>query len=123
MEELRKVKEALGPVPEGLLQLGIMVETPSAVFMARELAAECDFFSAGTNDLTQYVMAADRGNAAVSDLYDPMSEPVRRALALAVEAAHQAGIPIGICGETASDAKATEALIGLGFDSLSLSRL
>ncbi len=123
VEELRKVKEALGPVPEGLLQLGIMVETPSAVLMARELAAECDFFSAGTNDLTQYVMAADRGNASVSDLYDPMSEPVRRALALAVEAAHQAGIPIGICGETASDAKATEALIGLSFDSLSLSRL
>ena len=108
---------------EGSVPLGIMVETPAAVLDAAALAAECDFFSIGTNDLTQYIMAADRGNSAVSSLYDPMSPSVRRAVELTVSAAHAAGIPAGICGELASDPRATDFLLSAGLDSLSLSRL
>ncbi|MBR5905694.1 MAG: phosphoenolpyruvate--protein phosphotransferase [Bacteroidales bacterium] len=119
VEEIRRVREMLNQP----LELGIMVETPAAVLDAASLAAECDFFSIGTNDLTQYVMAADRGNSAVAGLYDPMSPAVRRAVELAVSAAHASGIPVGICGELASDPRATDFLLSAGLDSLSLSRL
>ena len=105
------------------VSLGIMVETPASVLDASALAAECGFFSVGTNDLTQYVMAADRGNAAVADLYDPLSPAVRRAVELTVAAAHAAGIPAGICGELASDPRATDFLLAAGLDSFSLSHL
>ena len=100
-----------------------MVETPAAALEAASLAAESAFFSIGTNDLTQYVMAADRGNPAVSGQYDPYAPAVLKAIALAVEAAHAYGIPAGICGELASDPKATDILLSMGLDSLSLSRL
>ena len=103
------------------VEIGAMIETPAAVLNAVELAAACDFFSAGTNDLTQYVMAADRGNAAVSYLYDALSPAMKKALEMTVDAARSAGIPVGICGELASDPRATELLLGLGFDSLSIS--
>ncbi len=133
-EEIRRVREMLDVIlrpalslpkgaSEGSVPLGIMVETPAAVLDAAALAAECDFFSIGTNDLTQYIMAADRGNSAVSGLYDPMSPAVRRAVELTVSAAHAAGIPAGICGELASDPRATDFLLSAGLDSLSLSRL
>ena len=100
-----------------------MIETPAAVFGAEALAAECDFFSIGTNDLTQYVMAADRGNPGVAYLYDSYNQAVQRAVSAAVRAAHSAGIPAGICGELASDPLATEMLISSGLDSFSLSKL
>lgn len=124
-EEIGSVREMLRGIAGDSMpvSLGIMIETPAAVFNAAELAAGCDFFSIGTNDLTQYVMAADRGNAALSELYDQFSPAVRRAVALTVEAAHAAGIPVGICGELASDPAATGWLIEAGLDSLSLSRL
>ena len=147
VEEIRRVREILrrhwllrmtntGDSPvilsgsEGSVPLGIMIETPAAVFDAAALAAECDFFSIGTNDLTQYIMAADRGNASVAGLYDALSPAVRRAIELTVDAAHSAvrpgtpaGIPVGICGELASDPRATAFLLAAGLDSLSLSRL
>lgn len=102
------------------IETGIMVETPSAVIMADKLASECSFFSIGTNDLTQYIMAADRGNPSVSYLYDPMSQPVVRAIAMTLDAAHRSGKPVAMCGELASDSKATELLIRLGLDVFSV---
>lgn len=125
VEEIRRVREMLAAIAgeDAPVSVGIMVETPASVLDASALAAECDFFSVGTNDLTQYVMAADRGNAAVADLYDPLSPAVRRAVELAVAAAHAAGIPAGICGELASDPRATAFLLAAGLDSFSLSHL
>ena len=125
-EEILQVRALLSSLDSDygrLLELGIMIETPAAVLDAPALAAESDFFSVGTNDLTQYIMAADRGNASVGYLYDSFAPPVRRALELTVRAAHDAKIPVGICGEMASDPRATGILIDIGFDSLSLSRL
>ncbi len=123
VDEVRQVRRMLEPLAGETIPLGIMVETPAAVLCAAELAAECDFFSIGTNDLTQYVMAADRGNAAVVYLYDPLSPAVRRAIALSVDAAHAAGIPVSVCGELASIPAATDYLIAAGIDGFSLSRL
>ena len=122
-DEIRAVRAMLPPLPAGTLQLGIMIETPAAVLNAAALASECDFFSIGTNDLTQYIMAADRGNPAVAYVYDPLSPAVQAAMAMTVKAAHAAGIPVGICGELASDPDACRPLLDLGLDSLSLSRL
>ena len=112
------LEDVNGSIP---VEIGAMIETPAAVLNAVELAAACDFFSAGTNDLTQYVMAADRGNTTVSYLYDALSPAMKKALEMTVDAARSAGIPVGICGELASDPRATELLLGLGFDSLSIS--
>lgn len=103
------------------IEVGIMIETPAAVIIADLLAGEVDFFSIGTNDLTQYIMAADRGNSDVAYLYDPKNRAALRAIGMAVDAASKAGIPIGVCGEMASDPSATAILIGLGVDSLSVS--
>ncbi len=125
-EEIRQVRAILEDIDPGyrdLVSLGIMIETPAAVFGAEALAAECDFFSIGTNDLTQYVMAADRGNPGVAYLYDSYNPAVQRAVSAAVRAAHSAGIPAGICGELASDPLATEMLVSSGLDSFSLSKL
>ena len=102
------------------LEIGVMIETPAAAIVSDILAAEADFFSIGTNDLTQYVMAADRGNSYVSNLCDPHDEAVVRAVKIVVEAAKKEGIPVGVCGEAASDPKIAEVLCGLGVDSLSL---
>lgn len=115
-------KSSLGleNVPVGL---GIMVETPAALFNARELASCSDFFSLGTNDLTQYVMAADRGNSKVAYLYDTVCPAMRRAIEMAVFAAHEAGISVGVCGEAASDPAAAAVLAELGVDYLSVSRI
>ena len=115
-------KSSLGleNVPVGL---GIMVETPAALFNARELASCSDFFSLGTNDLTQYVMAADRGNSKVAYLYDTVCPAMRRAIEMAVSAAHEAGISVGVCGEAASDPAAAAVLAELGVDYLSVSRI
>ncbi len=119
---LDSIKETLGHV-DVPVELGIMIETPAAVFNAAELASCCDFFSLGTNDLTQYVMAADRGNAAVAYLYDSVCPAMRSAVELTVRAAHAAGIKVGVCGEAASDPEAAQVLVELGVDSLSVSRI
>ena len=112
---------ALGvPYDEGM-EVGIMVEVPSAVAVADQLARAVDFFSIGTNDLTQYVMAADRGNARVADLASALQPAVLRMVRDATAAAHAAGIWIGMCGELAGNPLATPVLVGLGLDELSMS--
>ncbi|WP_336338615.1 phosphoenolpyruvate--protein phosphotransferase [Haloarcula brevis] len=102
-------------------EVGVMIETPSAVFMADELAARVDFLSIGTNDLTQYVMAADRENERVGDLHDPTHPGVLRAIHRTVRAAHAEDAWVGMCGEMAGDPDLTELLVGLGLDELSMS--
>jgi len=101
--------------------LGVMVETPSAVFMADEFAKRVDFLSIGTNDLTQYVMAADRENERVGHLHDPTHPGVVRAIARTVEQAHEHDAWVGMCGEMAGNPDVTELLVGLGLDELSMS--
>ncbi len=102
-------------------ELGLMIETPSAAFMAPELADRADFLSIGTNDLTQYVMAADRENELVADLHDPREPAVLRAIARTVDAADDGDAWVGMCGEMAGDPDLTELLVGLGLDELSMS--
>ena len=103
------------------VSVGIMIEVPSAVAIADQLAREVDFFSIGTNDLTQYVMAADRGNARVAGLASALQPAVLRQVGAAAAAAHAAGIWIGMCGELAGNPLATPVLLGLGLDELSMS--
>lgn len=100
--------------------VGIMVEVPAAVAVADQLAREVDFFSIGTNDLTQYVMAADRGNSEVAYLSSPLHPAVLRMIKQTTEAAHKHGIPVGMCGALAGKAEAAELLVGLGLDELSM---
>ncbi len=120
LDEARQSLADAGVKHAERLDVGIMVETPAAVLNARRLAAEVDFFSIGTNDLTQYLMAADRGNARVAGLIDALQPPVVAAIAQVIEAAHEAGIWVGLCGELAGDALATPLLVGLGIDELSM---
>ncbi|WP_122091083.1 phosphoenolpyruvate--protein phosphotransferase, partial [Halalkalicoccus subterraneus] len=101
-------------------ELGVMIETPSAVLMAEELAARCDFLSIGTNDLAQYVMAAARDDEGVADLHDPLHPAVVRAIARTAEAAGANDAWVGMCGEMAGDPDLTELLVGLGLDELSM---
>jgi phosphocarrier protein FPr len=129
--ELRAAKEMLDEARRQLrgegtdfneaMEVGIMIEVPSAVAVADQLAREVDFFSIGTNDLTQYVMAADRGNARVAALASALQPAVLRNVRDAAEAAHDAGIWIGMCGELAGNPLATPVLLGLGLDELSMS--
>ncbi|HSB01236.1 MAG TPA: phosphoenolpyruvate--protein phosphotransferase, partial [Anaerolineales bacterium] len=102
------------------IELGIMVEIPSAALLAPVLANEVDFFSIGTNDLTQYTLAAERGNPALYHLADGLHPAVLRLIGEVVEAAHQAGKWTGICGELGGDPEAVPILVGLGVDELSL---
>jgi phosphoenolpyruvate-protein phosphotransferase len=106
------------PIAERLVT-GIMVEVPSAALLAPELARMIDFFSIGTNDLTQYVLAADRGNAALASLQDALHPAVLRAVAGVVAGADAAGIPVAVCGELAGDPLGALVLVGLGVDELS----
>ena len=108
-------------VPRRIPELGVMVETPASVFLAGEFAARVDFLSVGTNDLTQYVMAADRDDERVAHLHDPRHPAVLRALDRTVRAGREAGAWVGMCGEMAGDPELTELLVGLGFDELSMS--
>lgn len=102
-------------------ELGVMVETPGAAFVASELAERVEFLSIGTNDLAQYVMAASRENERVSELHDPLHPPVLRAIQRTVDAAHANDAWVGMCGEMAGNPALTELLVGLGLDELSMS--
>lgn len=130
LEELNQAKYLLNScyealqhcgIPAVVPEVGIMIEVPAAVANARLLAKEVSFFSIGTNDLTQYVMAADRGNDTVSYLVSAAQPAVLRMIEQATQAAHQAGITVGICGEMAGDPKLTATLVGMGIDELSMS--
>lgn len=101
-------------------QLGVMIEVPSAAFMARELAKRVDFLSVGSNDLTQYLLAVDRNNAHVAGLYDGLHPAMLRTLLKIVEGGHAGGVEVSICGEMASDPLAVILLLAMGFDTLSM---
>ena len=102
-------------------EIGIMIETPSSIFIAEELAKEVDFFSVGTNDLTQYTLACDRQCNDLGKFYDPHHPSVLRALKMAADAAHKAGIWIGICGELGADLSLLPTFLAMGIDELSVS--
>jgi phosphocarrier protein FPr len=128
--ELRAAKEMAAQAQAELRQanipfaeqmdVGLMIEVPSAVAIADQLAQEADFFSIGTNDLTQYLMAADRGNRKVADLVNALNPAVLRMVRQTAVAAHEAGIWVGMCGELAGNALAAPLLLGLGLDELSM---
>ncbi|WP_059004957.1 phosphoenolpyruvate--protein phosphotransferase [Bittarella massiliensis (ex Durand et al. 2017)] len=131
VEEVRRVKALLDGLKAELreqgvkfdegIPLGIMIETPAAALIADELAQEVDFFSIGTNDLTQYTLAIDRQNAQLESLYDPHHKAILRLIRRVVESAHQAGIWVGVCGELGADLSLTETFLALGVDELSVS--
>ena len=103
------------------VETGIMVETPAAVMMSRELADLVDFFSVGSNDLTQYTLAVDRQNQHLSRFFDPRHPAVLRMIKMAADNAHAAGKWIGICGELGADTTLTEEFLRLGIDEISVS--
>jgi phosphocarrier protein FPr len=129
VEELKAVKALIAECREELnlpesvcpMKVGIMIEVPAAVLNADELAKEADFFSIGTNDLTQYVMAADRGNTAISDLVDYKKSAVISAIEMTCVAAKANDIPVSMCGEMAGDTEMSELLVKLGVHKLSAS--
>jgi len=130
VSEVRQSKEILkecmselacnGTAFDKNIEVGIMTETPAAVLTADTLAKECDFFSIGTNDLTQYTLAADRGNEKISRLYDSFNPAVLLSIKHVIDAAHKNGKWAGMCGEMASDERAVPLLIGLGLDEFSV---
>lgn len=131
LKEIREIKKICNEVKNELRKekisfcedtpLGIMIETPGAALISDILAKEVDFFSIGTNDLTQYTLAADRQNPALNAFFDPQHPSVLRLIKLTVENAHAAGIWCGVCGELAADTEFTETLLSLGVDELSVS--
>ena len=131
--EMRKIKQVYRSVRQDLdregipydkeIETGVMIEVPSAVIMAPELAKEVDFFSIGTNDLIQFTLAADRGNEMVAHLFQDLHPAILRMVRMTVEAGHNRGLQVSMCGEMASDPLATVILIGLGVDMLSVSPL
>ena len=128
-EEVREAKALLAAcradlkregVPTGELEIGVMIETPAAVMLAEELAEEADFFSIGTNDLTQYTLAADRQNPGLERFCDPRHPAVLRMIRHTAEAAHRHGCQVGICGELGADPALAEDFLRMGLDSLSV---
>ncbi|MBI3426823.1 MAG: phosphoenolpyruvate--protein phosphotransferase [Acidobacteria bacterium] len=130
LDELRQAKQIIAEVERDLrhdsvkhiedVEIGVMIELPAAVIMAEPLAREADFFSLGTNDLTQSLLAVDRGNENVSALFDSLHPAVLRALQYVAEAAHKLQIPVNVCGEMASNPAQCIVLLGLGFTDLSM---
>ena len=128
--EVKKVKEIMEEVKtelstEGLpykeVEFGVMIETPAAVMIADDLAKEVDFFSIGTNDLTQYTLAIDRQNAKLDRFYDSHHPAVLKMIQMVIDSAHEEGIWAGICGELGADLTLTETFVKMGIDELSVS--
>ena len=120
-KNVREELAAEGVPMADYVELGIMIETPSAVMMSDRLAKEVDFFSVGTNDLTQYTLAVDRQGNNLDKFYDSHHPAVLRMLKMAADNAHAAGIWIGICGELGTDTSLTETFLAIGIDELSVS--
>ncbi|MBE5038280.1 phosphoenolpyruvate--protein phosphotransferase [Subdoligranulum sp. DSM 109015] len=120
-EEVKRELKAEGIPYSEDVQIGIMIETPAAAIMSDRLAKEVDFFSCGTNDLTQYTLACDRQNNDLGRFYDPHHPAVLRLLQMVVENAHKNGIWVGICGELGADLTLTETFLAIGIDELSVS--
>ena len=133
VEEIRELKSVMeilkaelrteGKAFDENIQIGVMVETPSAAVNAKFLAKEVDFFSIGTNDLTQYTLAVDRGNELISHLYNPMQPSVLSLIKQVIDASHTEGKWTGMCGELAGDEHATLLLLGMGLDEFSMSAI
>lgn len=133
VEEVRKLKEIMDSLKADLvseniafdknIETGVMIETPAAAAIAHHLIKEVDFFSIGTNDLTQYTLAVDRGNELISDLYNPLSPSVLTLIKTVIDASHAAGKWTGMCGELAGDEHATLLLLGMGLDEFSMSAI
>ena len=130
LEELLEAKKILQAVETELSkqeipykkpEIGVMIETPAAVMMSGELAKEVDFFSIGTNDLTQYTLAIDRQNPKLDSFYDPHHPAVLRMIRMTIENGHKHGIWVGICGELGADTELTETFLKMGIDELSVS--
>lgn len=120
LEECRRELQEQG-YPVGQVEVGIMIETPAAVMIADELAEEVEFFSLGTNDLTQYTLAIDRQNPKLDNFYDPHHPAILRMIRQTVEAGHRHGCWVGICGELGADQTLTETFLRMGLDELSVS--
>ena len=120
-EQVKKELDAEGVAYSDDVQIGIMIETPAAAVMSDRLAKEVDFFSCGTNDLTQYTLACDRQNNDLGRFFDPHHPAVLRLLKMVTDNAHKNGIWVGICGELGADAQLTETFLSIGIDELSVS--
>lgn len=130
VDEVKRIKEIVEEVKQelkeqgieyGEVELGVMIETPAAVWMTEELGKEVDFFSVGTNDLTQYTLAIDRQNPRLDSFYDAHHPAVLRAIQMTVENGHKGGAWVGICGELGADTSLTEMFLRMGVDELSVS--
>jgi phosphotransferase system enzyme I (PtsI) len=130
VKEVKRIKEILEEVKAELrelgvayrdVEIGVMIETPAAVLISEDLAKEVDFFSIGTNDLTQYTLAIDRQNPALDDFYDAHHPAVLKAIQMTIENGHKGGAWVGICGELGADMELTEKFVEMGIDELSVS--
>ncbi|TEW51963.1 phosphoenolpyruvate-protein phosphotransferase PtsI [Psychromonas algicola] len=123
LETLKAELAAEGVAYDENIEIGVMIETPAAAAIAHHLIKEVDFFSIGTNDLTQYTLAVDRGNELISDLYNPLAPSVLTLIKTVIDASHAAGKWTGMCGELAGDERATLLLLGMGLDEFSMSAI
>lgn len=130
VNEVKEIKKVIAEVKAELdeekipykdVEIGIMIETPAAVMMSEELAQEVDFFSVGTNDLTQYTLAIDRQNPKLDNIYDSHHPAILKMLKMIVDNGHKGGCWVGICGELGADTTLTETFLKMGFDELSVS--
>ena len=130
VEEIKEINRIVNEVDEELKneglqyripEQGIMIETPAAVMISDELARYVEFFSIGTNDLTQYTLAIDRQNEKLDDFYNPCHEAIMRMIKLVVDNAHKCGKWVGICGELGANTELTERFVRMGIDELSVS--
>ena len=130
VKEVKQIKVIIKEVKEELreaqitfredVELGIMIETPAAVMMSRELAKEVDFFSVGTNDLTQYTLAIDRQNPSLDNFYNSHHEAILRMIRMVIDNGHKEGCWVGICGELGADTTLTKTFVEMGIDELSV---